>query len=152
VNITAFDIEQALRRHQEATNIASWFRGQYAGEYRVRLATGSVLTIRNLFEAVAFTSGLESFAFAQEQRDKAEAARLAAEAAEHEDRLARERVIQQLAVGTVGCETCGSEPGTRCLRDPRVPDPFATKPHKPRIDAALAQQQQLVVLVQPVAA
>ena len=151
MQISIFDIEHALRRHQEAGNIASWFRGQSAGEYRVRLSTGSVLTIRNLFEAQAFTSGLESVAFAQERRDKAEADRLAAEAAEREDRLAAERIVQQLAVATAECTTCGSQPGTKCLREPREPNPYAAKVHEPRKDAALALQQLQLVAV-PVAA
>lgn len=140
MNISIFDVESALRNHQEAANLNSWFRGQQAGEYRVRLSTGSVLNIRNLHEADAFISGLESFGYAQQMRDKAEADRLAAEEAERQDRLAREKVIQALAVATVGCESCGQSAGQKCLREPRDSSPYAAKVHEPRRDAALALQ------------
>jgi hypothetical protein len=152
MDISIFDVELALRSHQEAGNITSWFRGRDAGEYRVRLSTGSVLHIKNLFEANAFVSGLVTFGFAQTQREQAEAARIAADEAEREDRLARERVVQKLAVETVDCTTCGQEPGEKCLREPRDPNPYAQKVHEPRRDAALALQQDQIVAAEPVAA
>lgn len=133
LSFTRNSVEDALEAHKTAGNIATWRRNYQV--YEVWLF-GDDYWRGNLAEANALLCGLNSAVAADNARRAAEAQALAAYKASQAAEAAERKAAEVHAVESVRCGFCGSEAGTRCVRDAKDVTPYADHPHALRMERA----------------
>ena len=133
---TRAEVERKLARHRHEGNIEDWrpTLTRKAG-YAVTLFSGREVAM-SLYEALAFTYGLDSAYEADQFRRAAELRARADYAAQKAAEAAEQRDMDQKVIEATGCPYCKQPAGQRCVREVEDNTPWAPRPHAARAEQA----------------